>query len=76
MQKNMDMSRHGILATGCIHALPKASNLFHWVVFRAAFPSVLDAVVWFFDVEFFFVVGVEERLDFAVGCCVLGCEAA
>jgi hypothetical protein len=39
--KNIFTSRHEILATGCIQALPKASNLFHEEAYRVAFFFVL-----------------------------------
>jgi hypothetical protein len=62
-EKNILISRHEILATGCIQAPPKASNLFHGVADRAAFHFNAEAVFFFADGEIFFP-GVEATLDF------------
>ena len=49
-------ARHEILATGCIQAPAKASTLFGEVAHRVAFFFVLDARLFVFAPEFFFVV--------------------
>jgi hypothetical protein len=65
-------SRHEILATGCIHALPKASNLFSEVAHRAAFRFVLELALFDFVLEFF-AVAVVDGLDLALDRVVLDC---
>jgi len=72
-EKNIFTSWHEILATGCIQAPPKASNLFHGVARRAAFHFVLD-VDFCFVVDELFFVAVEEELDFESICFVPACE--
>jgi hypothetical protein len=66
-EKNIVTSWHEILATGCIQAPPKASNLFHGVACRAAFHFVLD-VDFCFGVAKLFFVAVEEEFDFEGVC--------
>jgi hypothetical protein len=61
--KNFFTSRHEILATGCIQAPPKASNLFHGVASLAAFHFVLEVVFCFFEVEPF-LDAIEDALVF------------
>jgi hypothetical protein len=63
-EKNAVTSRHEILATGCIQAPPKASNLFHGVASLAAFHFVLEVVFCFFEVGLF-LDDVEDALVFA-----------
>ena len=72
-EKNIVTSWHEILATGCIQAPPKASNLFHGVARRTAFHFVLDVDFGFGAAELFFVA-VEEDLDFESVCFVTECE--
>jgi hypothetical protein len=73
--KNIVVSQHEILATGCIQALLKASNLFHGVAFRAAFYFVLDVVFCFFVVEVFFGA-IEDVLPFVRACFASVCRGA
>jgi hypothetical protein len=74
-RKNILTSWHEILATGCIQAPPKASNLFHRVACRAAFHFVLKTDFRFVVVELFFVVA-EEGFDFERACFAPACEEA
>jgi len=74
-EKNIFTSWHEILATGCIQAPPKASNLFHGVACRAAFYFVLDVAFFFVVAKFSFVV-VEEGFDFESPCFASACEEA
>lgn len=74
-EKNAVTSRHEILATGCIQAPPKASNLFHRVASRAAFHFVLDVGFCFIEVELF-LGAVEDALAFADACFVSACVEA
>jgi hypothetical protein len=62
-EKNIITSWHEILATGCIHTPPKASNLFHGVACRTAFHFVLDVDFCFGAAGFFFVV-IADEVDF------------
>jgi hypothetical protein len=64
-EKNILISRHEILATGCIQAPPKASSLFDRVADRAAFHFNPEAVFFFADGEVF-CPGVEATLGFDV----------
>jgi hypothetical protein len=66
-RKNIITSWHEILATGCIPAPPKASNLFHGVACRAAFHFVLD-VDFCFGGPKLFLIDVEEEFDFEGVC--------
>lgn len=66
-EKKIVASWHEILATGCIHALPKASNLFDGVACRTAFHFVL-VVDFGFGVARLFFVAVEEELDLDSVC--------
>jgi hypothetical protein len=61
---------HEILATGCIQALPKASNLFHEEAFSVAFYFVLEVAICFFVEELFFI-GAEDGFVFKFECFVL-----
>jgi hypothetical protein len=51
-------SWHEILATGCIQALPKASNLFHEEAYRVAFFFVLVVEVDLAAPELFLLAGL------------------
>jgi hypothetical protein len=66
-EKNIVTSWHEILATGCIQAPPKASNLFYGVACRAAFHFVLEVDLCF-DVAKLFFVAVEEEFDLEGEC--------
>jgi hypothetical protein len=72
-EKNIFTSSHEILATGCIQAPPKASNLFHGVACRTAFHFVFDVDFCFVVAKFLFV-GVEE--EFESPCFAPACEGA
>jgi hypothetical protein len=72
-EKNIVISWHEILATGCIQAPPKASNLFRGVACRTAFHFVLD-VDFCLGIARLFLASVEEELDFESVCFVLVCE--
>jgi len=74
-EKNIVSSWHEILATGCIQAPPKASNLFHGVARRTAFHFILDVDFCFVAAELF-SFAVEEELDFENVCFVPACEEA
>ena len=63
----MFTSQHEILATGCIQALPKASNLFRGVAFGVAFHFILDVAFCFFRSKVFFDI-VEDAAVFEVVC--------
>ena len=65
-------SRHEILATGCIQALPKASNLFHEEAYRVAFFFVLVVEFGFAAFELFLLV-VDDPLAFEAACPLEGC---
>jgi hypothetical protein len=56
----MFTSRHEILATGCIQALPMASTLFGKVAHRVALCFFLDGAPVDLALAFFAVVGAEE----------------
>jgi hypothetical protein len=68
-------SWHEILATGCIQAPPKASNLFHGVACLAAFHFVLEVNFCFVGAKLFFVV-VEDEYDFESACFASVCDDA
>jgi hypothetical protein len=74
-EKNIFTPWHEILATGCIQAPPKASDLFHRVARRAAFHFALNANFCFGAAKFFFGE-VEEELDFGSACFAPACEEA
>ena len=74
-EKNIFTSQHEILATGCIEALPKASNLFRGVASLAAFHFILDVGFCFFRVDVFFGV-VDEVPTFDVARFVSVCAEA
>jgi hypothetical protein len=74
-EKNAVTSRHEILATGCIQAPPKASNLFYGVASLAAFHFVLEVVFCFFEVEFL-LDDVEGALVFEDACFASVCVEA
>jgi hypothetical protein len=74
-EKNIFTSQHEILATGCIEALPKASNLFRGVASLAAFHFILDVGFCFFRVDVFFGV-VDEVPAFDAPCFVSVCAEA
>jgi hypothetical protein len=57
--KNIFVSWHEILATGCIQALLKASTLFGQVAHRVAFRFFLDAPFAVFALDLFAVVRTE-----------------
>jgi hypothetical protein len=57
--KNIFVSRHEILATGCIQALLKASTLFGQVAHRVAFCFFLDAPLAVFALDLFALVRTE-----------------
>jgi hypothetical protein len=71
-RKNIDTSWDEILATGCIPAPPKASNLFRGVACRTAFHFVLDVDFCVGDAELLFVA-VAVEVDFETECLVLAC---
>jgi hypothetical protein len=74
-EKNTVISWHEIVATGCIQAPPKASNLFHEVACRTAFHFVLD-VDFCFGVARFLLVAFEEESDLEGACFAPACEEA
>jgi hypothetical protein len=69
----MFTSRHEILATGCIQALPMASTLFGKVAHRVALRFFLDVASVDLALAFFAVVGAEGA-DLESECFVEVCD--
>jgi len=75
MQQIQHCIKHEILATGCIRALAKASNLFREVASLAAFHFILDVGFCFLRADVFFGV-VDEVPTFDVARFVSVCAEA
>src|ERR1700729_1627099 len=74
--RNIFTYQHEILATGCIQALPKASNLFHEETYRVAFFFILVAELSSASLELFLLVALpeaEDVTDFEFLCVLAEC---